>query len=133
MPTASSSESSRPASSDASSRQAQPHREAPSRVAIQGFTPEQVVERVGCELTTARKIVAGVNQRGDDVLGLRMPKMSRRKDVDAIAAQMRVGKLSVVAREASALDPFVKYVLESEDGARIEAVRIPLEKPGRFV
>ena len=102
-------------------------------MAIQGFTPEEVVERVGCELTTARKIVAGVHQRGDDVLGVRMPKMSRRKDVDAIATRMYVGKLAVVAREASALDPFVKYVLQSEDGARIEAVRIPLEKPGRFV
>ena len=51
----------------------------------------------------------------------------------AIGASLRVGVLRVVAREASSIDPFVKYVLECEDGARIEAVRIPLEKPGRFV
>ena len=62
-----------------------------------------------------------------------MPKLARRRDVDAIARSYRVGKLTVVAREASQLDPFVKYVLECEDGARIETVRIPLEKPGRFV
>ncbi len=77
--------------------------------------------------------MASVHQRGDDVLGVRMPKMARRVEVDAIAACFRVGRLTVVAREASTIDPFVKYVLECEDGARIEAVRIPLEKPGRFV
>jgi 23S rRNA (adenine2503-C2)-methyltransferase len=92
-----------------------------------------VCAQVDCDLTTARKICAGVHQRGDDELGLRMPKMSRRKSVDAMAARYRVGKLVVVAREASSLDPFVKYVLACEDGAQIEAVRIPLEKPGRFV
>jgi 23S rRNA (adenine2503-C2)-methyltransferase len=37
-----------------------------------------------------------------------------------------------VERQASALDPFVKYVFELEDGERIETVRIPLHKPGRF-
>lgn len=86
----------------------------------------------GSELSTARKIVAAVHHRGDDVIGPRVPPLARRKDVDAIAATFRVGKLEVVAREASKVDPFVKYVLACEDGARIETVRIPLEKAGRY-
>src|SRR5512140_2864265 len=126
MSIASSSTSSSRASSDASgSSRALP---------IQGLTPEDLTERVRCSITTARKVVASVHQRGFvDELGVRVPKMALRREVDAIAASHRVGKLLVVAREASSLDPFVKYVLECEDSARIETVRIPLEKAGRFV
>ncbi|HTR52847.1 MAG TPA: radical SAM protein [Kofleriaceae bacterium] len=40
--------------------------------------------------------------------------------------------LEVVAETASQVDPFVKYVLAGGDGARFEAVRIPLERAGRF-
>jgi 23S rRNA (adenine2503-C2)-methyltransferase len=129
MSTPSSSGSLRSASSAASKSPPESSLRAP----IQALTPEELVAQVECDLTTARKICAGVHQRFDDELGARMPKMSRRKSVDAIAAKHRVGRLEIVAREASALDPFVKYVLACEDGARIEAVRIPLEKPGRFV
>lgn len=100
---------------------------------IQACTPEQVAEECGVSITAARKMVAAVHQRFVDDLGVHMPKNTRRDERDAIAARYRVGRLTVVAREASAIDPFVKYVLETEDGARIEAVRIPLEKPGRFV
>lgn len=74
-----------------------------------------------------------MHQRFDDALGARIPRMSKKKDVEAIARAFRVGTMKVVARQASSIDPFVKYLLECEDGARIEAVRIPLEKPGRFV
>ncbi|GAC1394626.1 MAG: 23S rRNA (adenine(2503)-C(2))-methyltransferase RlmN [Polyangiales bacterium] len=123
---------SHPAESDAASTQVADAPAAP-RAPIQGLTPEQVAADVGCTLGTARKVVAGVHQRHDDALGHRIPKMSLRREVDAIAARFRVGTLRVVEREASAIDPFVKYLLECEDGARIEAVRIPLEKPGRFV
>ena len=88
---------------------------------------------MGCDISAARRIAAGVHQRFDDVLGVRVPRMCKRRDVDAVAAAYRVGAMKIVERQASALDPFVKYLLECEDGARIEAVRIPLEKPGRFV
>ncbi|HEY1558471.1 MAG TPA: radical SAM protein [Kofleriaceae bacterium] len=40
--------------------------------------------------------------------------------------------LDVIAETASALDPFVKYLVAAPDGARFEAVRIPLERTGRF-
>ncbi|HEY0193740.1 MAG TPA: hypothetical protein VGC42_21635, partial [Kofleriaceae bacterium] len=43
-----------------------------------------------------------------------------------------VPALLVEAETASAIDPFVKYLLAGEDGAQFEAVRIPLEHPGRF-
>ncbi|MBL8721217.1 MAG: 23S rRNA (adenine(2503)-C(2))-methyltransferase RlmN [Myxococcales bacterium] len=86
------------------------------------------------DATTARKICAAVHQRGrDDLLAQPIPRNIRRVDVERIAAHHRVGTLRVVAREDSKVDPFVKYVLACEDGARIETVRIPLEKPGRFV
>jgi 23S rRNA (adenine2503-C2)-methyltransferase len=88
---------------------------------------------VGCDISAARRIVAGVHQRFEDEIGARVPRMCKRRDVDAIARVHRVGVMKIVAREASAIDPFVKYLLECEDGARVEAVRIPLEKPGRFV
>jgi 23S rRNA (adenine2503-C2)-methyltransferase len=100
---------------------------------IQACTPEEVAAACGVPITPARKMVAAVHQRFVDDLVTHMPKNARRVERDAVAAHYRVGKLTIVSREASAIDPFVKYVLECEDGARIEAVRIPLEKPGRFV
>lgn len=105
----------------------------PLREPIQSFTPEELALDCGVSITAARKMVAAVHQRSIDDLTTHMPKNTLRVEIDKIRARYRVGELRVVAREASAIDPFVKYVLECEDGARIEAVRIPLEKPGRFV
>lgn len=101
--------------------------------AIQGSTPAEVERACGVSITAARKMVAAVHQRFVDDLSGHMPKNTRRVEAEAVRARYRVGALKVVAREASAIDPFVKYLLECEDGARIEAVRIPLEKPNRFV
>jgi len=100
---------------------------------IQACTPEEVAETCAVSITAARKMVAAVHQRFVDDVTTHMPKNTRRDERNAIAGRYRVGKLEIVAREASSIDPFVKYVLQCEDGARIEAVRIPLEKPGRFV
>jgi 23S rRNA (adenine2503-C2)-methyltransferase len=44
----------------------------------------------------------------------------------------RIGRLEIVERKESKLDPFVKFALRTEDGHVIETVRIPLERPGRF-
>jgi 23S rRNA (adenine2503-C2)-methyltransferase len=95
--------------------------------------PEQLAEQADITLATARKLVAAVNQRFVDELGTHMPKNARRGEVARMAERFRVGKLEIVTREASKLDPFVKYLFRCEDGSAIEAVRIPLEKPGRFV
>jgi 23S rRNA (adenine2503-C2)-methyltransferase len=104
---------------------------------LQGFTPARLVElgqrawpEVGLTLEEARRIIAHVTQRGSDVaLGTRNVRASVR---DAVFERVGVGKLTLVERRASSVDPFVKYVFELEDGARIETVRIPLHKPGRF-
>lgn len=104
-----------------------------SAAPIQALRPEDVAAECGVGIVTARKVVASVHQRFVDDIGAKVPKNALRVEVDAIAAKHRVGSLKIVAREASSIDPFVKYVLECEDGARIETVRIPLEKPGRFV
>jgi 23S rRNA (adenine2503-C2)-methyltransferase len=41
----------------------------------------------------------------------------------------RITRLTCVDRRASAVDPFVKYLFQAEDGALVETVRIPLERP----
>ena len=104
---------------------------------LQGFTPEGLLafvqERhadIDLTLDESRRIVAHVVQRGSDVgLGVRNVRASVR---DPVFERVGVGKLKVVERKASTVDPFVKYLFECEDGALIEAVRIPLHKEGRF-
>jgi 23S rRNA (adenine2503-C2)-methyltransferase len=41
----------------------------------------------------------------------------------------RTTRMPVVDRRRSAVDPFVKYLLEAPDGSLVETVRIPLDKP----
>ena len=67
--------------------------------------------------------------RGEPV---RATSAVRRQTADAVRAAGEVPALRVVAETPSAIDPFVKYLVEAPDGARFEAVRIPLEHPGRF-
>ncbi len=104
-----------------------------ARIALQGLVPEQLAADAGVSLNTARKLLAAVHQRGLDDLGGHVPKNALRAEMERVFRRYRVGRLEVVTREASRLDPFVKYLLRCEDGAVIEAVRIPLQKPGRFV
>jgi 23S rRNA (adenine2503-C2)-methyltransferase len=104
---------------------------------LQGFTPERLLAwvesqwpEVGLTLDESRRIVSHCVQRGSDVgMGVRNVRATVR---DAVFDRVGVGKLKVVERKASTVDPFVKYLFECEDGALIEAVRIPLHKPGRF-
>ncbi|MEO6777770.1 MAG: radical SAM protein [Kofleriaceae bacterium] len=56
----------------------------------------------------------------------------RRVAADAVRAIGAVPELHVLAETPSQLDPFVKYLLAGADGARFEAVRIPLEHRARF-
>jgi len=57
--------------------------------------------------------------------------LAKRK-LAAIFDAARSQRLEVVERATDPSDGFVKYLLRSPDGALSEAVRIPLEKPGRF-
>jgi 23S rRNA (adenine2503-C2)-methyltransferase len=98
-------------------------------LALQAITPADLVGAVPeVSLAEARKIVAAVH-RGEPVVA---SSAVRRTAARAAAEAGTVPGLAVVAETASALDPFVKYLLSGPDGARFEAVRIPLEHPARF-
>jgi 23S rRNA (adenine2503-C2)-methyltransferase len=62
----------------------------------------------------------------DDLTGVRGLSRALAR---AILDRGRVGRLTVVDRRSSRVDPFVKYLFQTEDGHRLEAVRIPLERP----
>src|SRR5262245_37621177 len=97
-------------------------------LALQAVTPEDLVREVpGVLLAEARKIVAAVH-RGEPVTA---SSAVRRSAASAVAAAGERPALRVVAETASAIDPFVKYLVAAPDGAQFEAVRIPLEHPGR--
>jgi 23S rRNA (adenine2503-C2)-methyltransferase len=59
--------------------------------------------------------------------------MGLREVVDRVCARYRIGALETVSQHRSQLDPFEKFVFATEDGHALEAVKIPLEKPGRIV
>lgn len=98
-------------------------------LALQAVTAERLARSVaGVTLAEARKAVAMIHRDG------RVAPSSalRRSAAEAIAGAGRLPGLRVIEEVSSRLDPFVRLVLESEDGARFETVRIPLERPGRF-
>jgi 23S rRNA (adenine2503-C2)-methyltransferase len=63
---------------------------------------------------------------------IRATSAIRRACAEAVRAIGSTPSLAIVAETPSAIDPFVKYLLAAPDGARFEAVRIPLEHPDRF-
>jgi 23S rRNA (adenine2503-C2)-methyltransferase len=96
---------------------------------LQGIPPEDLALRVpALSLADARRIVSAVH-RGRDWTTTRGVRAERLRALCEVA---RAGALVVRADRASALDPFRKLVLETEDGRRLETVRIPLERPGRY-
>jgi 23S rRNA (adenine2503-C2)-methyltransferase len=99
-------------------------------LALQAITPEALTLELGIKAAEARKIVAAVH-RGEWSDGLRLDGVSR-KAHEAARARGYVPSLVIRAQLASALDPFVKMVLGTPDGHVVEAVRIPLEREGRF-
>jgi 23S rRNA (adenine2503-C2)-methyltransferase len=92
------------------------------------MTPDALAKACGLELAEARKIVAAVH-RGDSPLA---PAGVRRAALEAVRARGHVPALQVRAVRRSAIDPFVKLALATADGHVVEAVRIPLERAGRF-
>jgi 23S rRNA (adenine2503-C2)-methyltransferase len=96
---------------------------------LQAVTPARLAALVpGVSLGEARKAVAMIH-RGEPIApssALSAASALR------IAAAGRVPVLDELDRVASAIDPFVKLVLGTEDARRIETVRIPLERAGRF-
>lgn len=94
--------------------------------------PEDLV-RASPTLTEseARKVLSLAHRHGS--LPAVTPAGLRRGPYLATRAAFDVSHLTLAARRPSAIDPFVKYAFYAADGAIVEAVRIPLEKQGRFV
>jgi 23S rRNA (adenine2503-C2)-methyltransferase len=97
---------------------------------LQAVLPGELALAAGIEIADARRIVSLVHRRGS--LPERAPATIRRRALDAARALGHVPALELGERVPSALDPFVKYAFRLHDGAVIEAVRIPLEREGRF-
>ncbi len=97
---------------------------------LQAFTPDALAATLGLAPAEARKIVAAVH-RGEALEGLAIAGV-RRAALDAVRGRGSVPSLALVSVQRSALDPFVKLALRTADGHAIEAVRIPLERAGRF-
>jgi 23S rRNA (adenine2503-C2)-methyltransferase len=102
-------------------------------LALQAQTPDALSRALGATLPEARKIVSAVHRGLWKTSDRASPTVQgvRRAVLDA-AARHDVPRLTVRAEARSALDPFVKLSLVSGDGAVFEAVRIPLEREGRF-
>ncbi|HLK37517.1 MAG TPA: radical SAM protein [Polyangiaceae bacterium] len=106
------------------------------------MTPETLSAALELRMDDARKIVAAVHRGWVPASGASPPvKLSgaspleplvRRSAANAVRARGEVPALVVAAVRRSLLDPFVKLALRTHDGHVVEAVRIPLERPGRF-
>jgi 23S rRNA (adenine2503-C2)-methyltransferase len=101
-----------------------------ARLALQGLTPDELSAQVpGVLLSEARRIVAAVH-RGEDFT---QPRNGvRRAARAAVQERGHVPSLEVLATSQSPVDSFLKLLFRTADDRRIEAVRIPLERPGRF-
>jgi 23S rRNA (adenine2503-C2)-methyltransferase len=97
-------------------------------VALQALTPKHLEGLAGLTGAEARKVIAAVH-RGAALDGL---AGVRRASIDAVRALGELPTLEVTRVRQSAVDPFVKLALRTPDGLAIEAVRIPLERAGRF-
>lgn len=96
-------------------------------LALQAVTDVELAARAAIEAGQARKLISDVH-RG------RAPASRPGLPAAAIEAALALGTtptLEVIAREASAIDPFCKYALRAADGEVLETVRIPLERAGR--
>lgn len=98
-----------------------------------GVLPEELATALvdrGVEVRDdeARRIFAHVVGRGLDIESLPRLRTSVRAGVAELTRVSRLEVIDVVTD----VDGFVKWLLRSPDGAVSEAVRIPLEKKGRY-
>lgn len=100
-----------------------------------GMTPpdlHRVLRDDGVEATEAdcRRILARVISDGAD--HARPARPVKRAIQQAIDERFAMHRMKVVERAEDPTDGFVKYLFEAHDGALVEAVRIPLQKEGKF-
>lgn len=93
-------------------------------------TPQELADAIGCDLGSARRILGRmVSEGGADLADM---KKAVRRDIRERAEALDWSRPRVVDRVQDGLDHSVRYLFRLADGAQVEAVRIPLEKPGRF-
>ena len=85
---------------------------------------------VACTPSEARRILSSVISDGHDEPAPRDP-VSKRLLAD-LAVHARWDRPQIEERVADPEDGSVRYLFRAPDGARFEAVRIPLQKPGMF-
>jgi len=100
-----------------------------------GLLPEDLLahlrtEGVRAGMADARRILAHAVTRG--LPGYPQSRPVPRVLQNAVDRLVDRSALEIVERAESAEDGFVKYLFRMPDGALAEAVRIPLEVPGRF-
>lgn len=94
--------------------------------------PEQLVELVpSVELHEARRVLSFVHRTG--ALPAITPAGVRRDAFFLVRDSIELRTLIPAERVPSRIDPFVKYAFRTHDDSIVEAVRIPLEKPNRYV
>lgn len=109
--------------------------ESSTKPHIFGMMPEDLAvylrhEGVAVRDAEARRLVAHVTGRGRH--GFPVSRPVPRRVEDAMSALVARDRLEIVERATDPGDGFVKYLFRLHDGALVEAVRIPLEVPGRF-
>lgn len=111
---------------------------APQRMSplphVLALSPEQLVVHaaqhgVTLPIAHARRILVDAWARPDAPVRREHVGARMRARIDAI---VRRDTLQIVERVDDPSDGFVKYLLRAPDGAELEAVRIPLHRPGRF-
>ncbi len=99
-------------------------------IALQGLTPERLAASIPAfSLPEARRVVSAVH-RGWNFDG--PVRDLRRGSLEALRAAAGFPSFTLLETRASAIDPFVKFLFRTSDGRLVEAVRIPLEVPGRY-
>lgn len=89
---------------------------------LAGQDARALAARAGISLEDARRVLGAVVGRGESI---RRARNVRREVMDHLEAVCTPGVLTEVHR-VDAADGFRKYLLGCPDGARVEAVRIPL-------
>jgi len=98
-------------------------------LALQALTAEALARELEVDPADARRIVSAVH-RG--LWGAGSLQGVRRVALQLARARGCVPTLEVRSLRRSAVDPFIKLALRTEDGHVVEAVRIPLERARRF-
>ena len=97
---------------------------------LQAMLPDELALAAGIEISDARRIISLAHRTG--AFPTRSPATIRRKALDAVQALFAIPSLEIAERRESQEDPFIKYAFRLDDGAVVETVRIPLERPGRY-